>query len=341
MRVDVVLSSAQRGSSFLLHPPSFLRKIAVVCVATSSAIATAQDYPSRPVRLVVASTPGGGTDITARLIAPRLSEHFGRQVVVENRPGATTMIGAEFVSRSPPDGHTLLMGVSSLTINPYIQAKVPYDVVKDFAPVSQVLTAPNILVAHPSLPARSVAELIAFARARPGQLNFAAGSPGSNQHLAIELFLSMTKLKMTYVPYKGQGPALLDVTAGHVHLMMSNILSALPQIKSGRIRALGVTSLKRATVAAAIPTVAETGVPGYEVVQWYGILAPAATPRDIIARIHSATVRALQDPAIQAHIAGEGGEAVGGTPEEFSAVIRADLQKWGKLVREMGIKRSD
>ena len=341
MRADLVLTSGQRGSSFILHPSSFARDIVVVCITISSAVAIAQDYPTRPVRLVVASTPGGGTDITARLIAPKLSEQLGRQVVVENRPGATTMIGAEFVSRSPPDGHTLLMGVSSLTINPYIQAKVPYDVVKDFAPVSQVLTAPNILVSHPSLPARTVKELIAFAGARPGQLNFAAGSPGSNQHLAIELFLSMTKLKMTYVPYKGQGPALLDVTAGHVHLMMSNILSALPHIKSGRIRALGITSLKRASVASAIPTIAEAGVPAYEVVQWYGILAPAATPRDIIARVHSATVRALQDPAIQAHIAGEGGEPVGGTPEEFSAVIRADLQKWGKVVREMGIKRAE
>jgi tripartite-type tricarboxylate transporter receptor subunit TctC len=322
-------------------PGNLLKPVCVAILAAAAAGAPAQDYPTRPVRLVVASTPGGGTDISARLIAPKLSEVLGRQVVVENRPGATTMIGAEFVARSAPDGHTLLMGVSSLTINPYIQAKVPYDVVKDFAPISQVLTAPNILVAHPSLPARSVVELVAFARLRPGQLNFAAGSPGSNQHLAIELFLSMTKLKMTYVPYKGQGPALLDVTAGHVHLMMCNILSALPQIKSGRIRALGVTSLKRASVAPAIPTIAETGVPGYEVVQWYGILAPAATPRDIIARVHSATVRALQDPAIHAHIAGEGGEAVGGTPEEFSAVIRADLQKWGKVVREMGIKRAE
>jgi tripartite-type tricarboxylate transporter receptor subunit TctC len=314
----------------------------VVCVPILAAVAAgaiAQDYPTRPVRLVVASTPGGGTDISARLIAPRLSEYFGRQVVVENRPGATTMIGAEFVARSAPDGHTLLMGVSSLTINPYIQVKVPYDAVKDFAPISQVVVAPNVIVSHPSLPVRSVAELIAFARARPGQLNLASGGAGSNQHLAIELFLSMTGLRIVHVPYKGVGPALLDVMAGHVHLMMSTILSALPHVKGGRIRALGVTSVKRTAVLPGIATVAEAGVPGYEVVQWYGILAPAATPRDIIARIHAATVRALQDPAIQAHFTGEGGEVIGGTPEEFAAVIRADLARWGKVIKEMGIKK--
>jgi tripartite-type tricarboxylate transporter receptor subunit TctC len=319
-------------------PENLLKIVCVPIFSAAAAVAFAQDYPTRPVRLVVASTPGGGTDISARLIAPKLSEYLGRQVVVENRPGATTMIGAEFVARSAPDGHTLLMGVSSLTINPYIQTKVPYDAAKDFAPISQVVVVPNLMVSHPSLPVRSATELIAFAKVRPGQLNFASGGSGSNQHLAIELFLSMTGLKIVHVPYKGQGPALLDAMAGHVHLMMSNILSALPHVKGGRIRALGVTSLKRAGVVPGIPTVAEAGVPGYEVVQWYGVLAPAATPRDIIAKVHAATVRALQDPAIQAHFIGDGGEVVGGTPEEFAAVIRADLAKWGKVVKDMGIK---
>jgi tripartite-type tricarboxylate transporter receptor subunit TctC len=258
-------------------------------------------------------------------------------VVVENRPGATTTIGGEFVARSAPDGHTLLMGVSSLTINPYVMAKMPYDVVKDFAPVTQIVIAPNMLISHPSLPVRSTKELIAFAAARPGQLNFAAGSPGSNQHMAIELFLSMTGLRIVHVPYKGQGPALLDTVAGHVPLMMANILSALPHVRSGRVRALGVTSLKRSAVAPEVPTIAETGVPGYEVVQWYGMLAPAATPRDIINKLHAATVRVLRDPAVQAHFIADGGEPVGGTPEEFAAVIRADLQKWGKVVKAMGL----
>jgi tripartite-type tricarboxylate transporter receptor subunit TctC len=333
--VTQLVTPAKAGVQTYSWIPAFAGMTILIALSRSPC---AQEYPTRAVRLVVASTPGGGTDISARLIAPKLSEYLGRQVVVENRPGATTMIGAEFVARSAPDGHTLLMGVSSLTINPYIQAKVPYDVVKDFVPISQVVVAPNLMLSHPSLPVRSVADLIAFAKARPGQLNFASGGAGSNQHLAIELFLAMTKLKIVHVPYKGQGPALLEAVAGHVHLMMSNILSALPHVKGGRIRALGVTSLKRATVVPEVPAIAETGVPGYEVVQWYGILGPAGVPREIIARIHSATVRALQEPVIQAHFVGEGGDVVGGTPEEFAAVIRADLQKWGRVVKQMGIK---
>ncbi len=315
----------------------FARQALTAWLIAAAAAACAQDYPTRPVRLIVATSPGGGTDITARMIAPRLSEYLGRQVVVENRGGATTTIGGEFVARAAPDGYTLLMGVSSLTILPYILAKIPYEP-KDFAPVSQVVVSPNIIISHPSLPARSAKDLIAFARARPGQLNFAAGGAGSSQHLAIELFLSMTGLKIVHVPYKGTGLAMLDVVAGHIHLMMANILQALPLARNGRVRALGVTSLNRATVAPDVPTVAESGVPGYEVVQWYGILAPAHTPRDIIARIHAGTVRAVQDPAIRERFISDGGELVGGTPEQFAAVISADLKKWGKVVRDAGIK---
>jgi tripartite-type tricarboxylate transporter receptor subunit TctC len=194
------------------------------------------------------------------------------------------------------------------------------------------------MVSHPSLPARSVKELIAFARARPGQLNFAAGGAGSSQHLAIELFLSMTGLKIVHVPYKGQGPALLDVMAGHVSLMMANVISALPPVRNGRIHALGVTGLQRATVAPDIPTIAEAGVPGYEVVQWYGVLAPAATPRDIIAKLHAGTVRAVQDPLVRQRIVSDGGEPVGNTPEDFAAIIRADFRKWGDVIRKAGIR---
>ena len=216
------------------------------CVAlllAASAVAHAQGYPSRPVRLVVPTSPGGGTDISARMLAPKLAEYLGQQIVVDNRPGASTMIGVELVARAAPDGYTLLMGISSLAIAPYIQTKVPYDAVKDFAPVSQVVVLPNLMVSHPSLPARSVKELVAFARTRPGQINFAAGSVGSNPHLAMELFLSMTGLKMVHVPYKGQGPALIDLMAGHVSLSMANMLSALPHVKNGRLRALGVTGI--------------------------------------------------------------------------------------------------
>jgi len=297
-----------------------------------------QTYPMKVIRLVVPTSPGGGTDISARNIAPKLSEYLGQQVVVENRAGASTMIGNEYVARATPDGYTLLMGISSLAILPYIHPKVPYDVIRDLAPVSQVIHLPNIMVSHPSLPAGSTKELIAFAKARAGQINFTAGSVGSNPHLAMELFLSMAGLKMVHVPHKGQGPALVDLMAGHVPLAMANILGALPHVRSGRMRAIGVTALKRSVVAPDIASIAETGLPGYEVVQWFGVLAPAATPRDIIAKLHTTIVRVLQDTALKQRFMGDGGETVGNTPEEFAAIIRADLGKWDKVIRNAGIK---
>ena len=309
-----------------------------VCLAAVSGYPSAQDFPSRPLRLVVGSTPGGGTDISARLIAPKMSEQLGQQVVVENRPGATTTIGVNYVVRSAPDGYTMLMGVSSLAINPHILQNVPYDALKDLAPVTQVLVAPNIMVAHPSLPIRTVKDLVAFARARPGQLNFAAGGAGSSQHLAIELFLYMTGTKIVHVPYKGQGMALIDVVAGQVSLMMANVISALPHVRSARLRALGVTGSKRTTVAPDIPTIAEAGVPGYEVLQWYGVLAPAATPREIIGRLHGVIAHAVQDPKIRERIVADAGEPVGNTPDEFSAILRADYKKWGDVIRKAGIR---
>jgi len=310
----------------------------VVCLAAVSGYSSAQDFPSKPLRLVVGSTPGGGTDISARLIAPKMSEQLGQQVVVENRPGATTTIGVNYVVRSAPDGYTMLMGVSSLAINPHILQNVPYDALKDLAPVTQVLVAPNIMVAHPSLPIRTVKDLVAFARARPGQLNFAAGGAGSSQHLAIELFLYMTGTKIVHVPYKGQGMALIDVVAGQVSLMMANVISALPHVRSARLRALGVTGSKRTTVAPDIPTIAEAGVPGYEVLQWYGVLAPAATPREIIGRLHGVIAHAVQDPKIRERIVADAGEPVGNTPDEFSAILRADYKKWGDVIRKAGIR---
>ena len=308
------------------------------CLIAVSAAAHAQGYPTRPVRIIVPAAPGGGTDITTRLIAPKLSEYLGQQVVVENQGGGGGIIGMERGARAAPDGYTLLMGISSLAINPHLLTKIPFDVVKDFAPVSQVVVVPNVLVSHPSLSAHSVKELIAFVKARPGQLNFASSGVGSTPHLGMELFLFTTGLKMVHVPYKGVGPAMVDVMAGHVPLMMANVLSALPHIKAGKLRAYGVTSLKRATVAPDIPTVAEAGVPGFEVVPWYGILAPESTPRNIIARLHAGTVHALQDPATREHFISDGAEPVGSTPEEFAAVIRDDLKKWGKVIKDAGIK---
>ena len=308
------------------------------CLVATPTAAHAQGYPTKPVRLIVPSVPGGGTDITARVIAPKLSEYLGQQVVVENRGGAGGMIGTNEVAKATPDGYMILMAISSLTINPHILAKIPFDVVRDFAPVSQVAVVPNILVSHPSLPPRSVKELIAFIKARSGELSYASSGVGSTPHLGMELFLLTTGLKMVHVPYKGVGAAVVDVMAGHVPLMMANLLSALPHIKAGKLRAYGVTSLKRAGVAPDIPTVAEAGVPGFEVVPWYGILAPANTPRDIIAKLHAGTVYALQDPATREHFVSDGAKPVGGTPEEFATVIRDDLAKWGKVTKDAGIK---
>jgi len=308
------------------------------CLLAAPAAAPAQDYPNRPIRLIVPTAAGGGTDISARMIAPKLSEILGQQVVVENRAGGNTAVGNEYVARSAPDGYTLLMGISSITINPHTQSKVPYDPVRDFAPITQAVTVPLILASHPSLPPRNLKELIAFVRPRPGQLNYGTGSVGSNPHLAMELFLTMTKLKVIHVPYKGQGPALTDLIAGHIQLMMANLLAVLPHYRNKRVLAHGVSSAKRSPVLPEVPTLAEAGVPGYEVVQWFGILAPAGTPREIVAKLHASVVRTLEDPRVRKNFLSKGAETVGNTPEELGAIIRSDLAKWGKLVRAAGIK---
>ncbi len=299
----------------------------------------AAGYPDRPVRLIVPSAPGGGTDTSARIVAPKLAEYLGQQIIIDNRAGAGAIIGGEIASRAAPDGYTLLMGLSTYTINPAMLRKIPFDFARDFAPVSVAVTLPNVLVSHPSLPAKTVKELIAFARARPGQLTFASAGLGTNPHLTMELFLNMTGLKMIHVPYKGVGPALVDVVAGHVPMMTGNMLSAYPQIKSGRVRAYGVTSARRTAGAPEIPTIAESGVPGYEAVQWYGLLAPAGTPREIIMRLHGGMVHLLQDPAMKQRLISDGAEATpSASPEQFAALIRAELVKWAKVVRDAGIQ---
>jgi tripartite-type tricarboxylate transporter receptor subunit TctC len=304
----------------------------------ASGFAGGQPYPAKPVRLIVPTSPGGGTDFSARTIAPKLSELLGQSVVVENRAGGGTIIGNELVARSAPNGYTLLMGISSLTSIPYLHAKVPYDLTKDLAPVSQVVTVPHLLVVHPSLPARSVKDLVTFAKARPGEINYGAGSAGSNPHLAMELFNHMAGIRMVHVPFKGQGPAMSDLLGGHTSLMMANLLSALPHAKAGRLRALGVTSALRARVASEIPTLAEAGARGFEVVQWFGVLAPAQTPPEIIARVHAVVARAVRDPAVSERFVNDGAEPVGSTPDEFAGVIRGDLKKWSRIIKDVGIK---
>ena len=295
-------------------------------------------YPNRPVRLVVPSSPGGGSDIIARIVAPKLSERLGQQIVVENRAGAGTMIGGEVVAKAPPDGYTLLMGISTLATNPVIYRKVPYNALTDFAPITLVLSAPNILVVHPSVPVKTVKELIAFASARPGQLNYASAGLGTNPHLSMELFLSMSRLRMAHIPYKGSGPAMVDLLGGQVAVMTATMLTGIPHVRTGRLRALGTTGSARSAAAPDVPTVAEAGVPGYEAVQWYGVLAPANTSKEIVARLHREIAVILQSGDVKERFAADGGDPGGNSPEEFARYIRAETDKWARVARDAGIK---
>jgi tripartite-type tricarboxylate transporter receptor subunit TctC len=313
--------------------------VAAALFASAAATAFAQaNYPTRAVRIVVPSSPGGGTDILSRLLTPGLSERLGQTVVVDNRPGAGSIIGNDIVAKAAPDGYTLLMGISTLAILPSMHKKLPYDAMRDLAPVSQAIAAPNILVVHPSLPVKTVKELIAFAKKHPGELNYASAGLGTNPHLSMELFLSMAHIKMVHIAYKGLGPALVDLLAGQVVVATSTMLAGLPHVKSGRLRALGTTGAKRSSVLPNLPTVAEAGVPGYEAVQWYGLFAPAKTPKEIIAKLHGAMVGVLQSPTIKDKLSADGAEPVGNTPEEFARFLRSETEKWGKVVRTAGIK---
>jgi tripartite-type tricarboxylate transporter receptor subunit TctC len=306
-------------------------------VVTVSSVQAQQPYPVRPIRLIVPSSPGGGTDITARIMTSKLSEVLGQQVIIENKAGAGTMIGSEAAARATPDGYTLLMGLSPLAINPAMYKKVTYDAIKDFAPISLVVKCPNVLIVNPSLPVKSVKELIAYSKAQPGKMNFASAGIGTSPHLSMELFLSMTGLKMVHVPYKGAGPAVIDVVSGYVSVSTLSIPTVVSYIKSGRLRALGVTSDKRTIGVPDIPTIDEEGVPGYEALQWYGMLAPAGTPREIVTKLHGAIIQVLKDPGVRKLLINDGSEPIGTTPEEFSAFIRSETDKWAKVVREAGI----
>jgi tripartite-type tricarboxylate transporter receptor subunit TctC len=306
---------------------------AVACGASAQTT-----YPNRAVRMVVPSSPGGGADIVARIVAPKLGERLGQQVIVDNRAGAGTMIGGEVVAKSPPDGYTLLMAISTLATNPAIYRKVPYNALTDFAPVTLALSAPNLLVVHPSLPVKNVKELVWFSEARPGELNFGSAGTGTNPHLSMEYFLSLTKLKMVHIPYKGSAPAMTDLLGGQVVVMAATMLTGIPHVRSGRLRALGVTSARRTAVAPDVPTIAESGVPGYEAVQWYGVLAPAQTPKEIVTRLHRDLAAILHTAETKARFAADGGDPGGNTPEEFGRYIRTETEKWAKVVKAAGIK---
>ncbi len=296
-------------------------------------------YPSKPIRIVVPFPAGGTTDILARAVALKLTETGGQPVVVDNRPGAGGNIGAELVAKSAPDGYTLLMGtVGTHAINPVLYAKIPYDPQRDFAPVILVAGVPNVLVVNPALPVNSVQELIAYGKANPGKLNFASSGSGTSIHLSGELFKSMSGVPMTHVPYKGSAPALTDLLGGQVQLMFDNLPSALPHIKAGKLRALAVTGAQRAPALPDVPTVAEAGLPGFEASSWFGLLAPAGTPKDIIARLHAEVAKWLATPEARNRLAAQGANAVGNSPEEFAQFIATETVKWRRVVKESGAK---
>ena len=307
---------------------------ATLACAVSSAFAQS-DYPNRPVRVVVPSSPGGGTDTLTRRITPAFEKRLGQNVVIDNRPGAGSIIGNEIVAHAKPDGYTLLMGISTLAILPATRKKLPYDALKDLAPITQTVAAPNILVVHPSLPVTTVKQLIAFAKKHPGELNYASAGPGTNPHLVMELFLNMTDTKMVHIPYKGLGPALVDLMTGRVVVASGTMLSSLRYVQDGRLRGLATTGLKRSSALPNLPTVDEAGVKGFDATQWYGLFAPAGTPKPIIDKINRAMVDALR--AESAKFAKDGADAVGNSPEEFARIMQSETVKWGKIVKMAGI----
>lgn len=298
--------------------------------------AVAQNYPTKPIRLVSPFAPGGPNDILARLLAQRLTEPLGQPIVVDNRPGAGGNLGTDLVAKSTPDGYTLVMaGAGSLTVNPHV-SKVPYDSLRDFAPVTLVAIAPHILVVHPAVPAKSVAELVQVAKSQPGKLNYASGGVGSLNHLAGELFKVMAGVDIVHIAYKGTGPATADLLGGQVQVMFSGIPAVLAHVRAGRLRALGTSMLQRVPALPDVPSVAET-LPGYEINPWYGVLAPAKTPRATVRKLNEEIGRVVSAPEFSAALTAQGATPVKTTPEAFSALLKDEMQKWGRLIRSTGI----
>jgi len=295
-------------------------------------------YPHKPIRMIVPYPPGGPTDVLGRIVAQKLSESLGQQVVVENRPGASGMIGAELVAKAAPDGYTLLTNASIHVINPSLYPKMNFDALRDFAPVSLIAQVPLILVVNPGLPVKSVQELIALGKAEPNRLNFGSSGNAAAPHLAGESFKIATGIQMQHVPYKGSAPALTDLIGGQVQLIFDSMPSAMPHVKSGKIRALAVTTAKRSPTVPDLPTIAESGVPGFDISTWYGVWAPAGTPKDIVNKVSAEIAKALQQPAVRERLAALGAEPVGNTPEEFAAYCQSELAKWSKIVRESGAR---
>jgi len=315
------------------------RHLFAAALAAMPLPAAAQSYPAKAIRYVVPFPAGGPLDIVARALGQELNRSWGQPVIIDNRPGAGGNIGAELVARSPADGYTILMGaVSTHAINVTLYGKLPYDPLRDFAPVTLITSVPNVLVVHPAVPARNVRELIALAKSRPGQLNFASGSTGSAGHLAGELFKTTAGVDMTHIPYKGAAPAVVDLLAGHVSLMFDNLASALPNIKAQRVRALAVTTLRRSPFLPQLPTISESGLKGFDIGTWFGIFAPAGTPPEIVERLNAEITRILGTPAMKERLAGLGAEPQPDTPAQFAAYVKSEMTKYAAIIRQSGAK---
>ena len=321
---------------------SIIRALLAAAIALLALNASAQGaatYPTKPIKIVVPFPPGGATDILARAIGAELQKAFGQTVLIENKAGAGGNPGADMVAKSPPDGYTLVMAtVGTHGINMSLYSKMPYDAVKDFEPITLVAGVPNLLVVHPSVAAKNVAELTALAKAQPGKLNVASSGNGTSIHMAAELYKLMAGVDILHVPYKGSSFALTDLLGGQVQLMFDNMPSALPHVKAGKLRALAVTSPKRSSALPDIPTMDEEGLKGFDATSWFGLLAPAGTPKDIIAKLNAAAVKALATPEMRERLASQGAEAVGNTPEQFAAFIKAEIEKWAKIVKASGAR---
>ena len=320
----------------LLRP---LFAILLVALGTAAPVSAQDKWPSKPIKYIVPFPPGGTTDTLARVIAQKLSVSLGQQVLVDNKPGAGGNIGSDFVAKSPPDGYTILGGtISSHSINPSMYSKMPYDAVRDFIPITLIGTNANVLIVHPENPARNLAEFIAQSKAKPGTVNFASAGTGTSQHLSGELFKNMAGIDMVHVPYRGSAPEIQDVMGGQVTMMFDTMIVAGPQIKAGTVKALGVTSTRRVKGYENIPTLNEAGVPGYEVVSWQGIFAPAGTPKEIVQRLNAELVKILRMPDVRERFEGLGLDIVGNTSEEFAVFQKAEIAKWAKVVKGANIK---
>ncbi len=311
----------------------------LACIWTIAATAHAQGYPTKPVRLIAPFAPGGPTDIVARVVSQRLGQQLGQTVVVDNRASAGGAIGCEIAAKSAPDGYTLLLGSSgNLAVAPSLTLRLPYDPVRDFQPITQTTSGPQVMVVHPSVAAKTVQEFISLAKTKSGALNYASGGTGMSNHLASELFVMAAKVSIVHVPYKGTGPALTELLGGQVQMMMSSLLPAMPHIQSGRVRGLAVTSLKRTAALPEIPTMVESGLPGFETTSWHGVLVPARVPKNITSRLHTELVKALNHPEVKTLFANQGMDVVANTPEEFAAYIKHEAQKWAGVIKTIGLK---